>query len=72
MPKPVPDHELILQAVEAAPTNNANMALAQQLNAALHQLRMNKPQDRSDEARQWAIVITEMETVIARFTLYCL
>jgi hypothetical protein len=72
MPKSVPDHELILRAVEAAPTNNANMALAQQLNAALHQLKMNKPQDRSDEARQWAIVITEMETVIARFTLYCL
>lgn len=72
MPTSVPEHELILRAVEAAPTNNANMALAQQLNAALHQLRMNKPQDRSDEARQWAIVITEMETVIARFTLYCL
>lgn len=72
MPTSVPEHELILRAVEAAPTNNANMALAHQLNAALHQLKMNKPQDRSDEARQWAIVITEMETVIARFTLYCL
>lgn len=72
MPKPVPDHELILRAVEAAPTNSVNLQIAQQLNAALHRLKMNKPRELSEDARQWAIVITEMETVIARFALYCL
>lgn len=45
----------------------------QSLNAlqnALDTLRANKPQDRSEEARHWAIAITEMEKTIAYFAAY--
>lgn len=71
MPKPVPDHELILRAVEAAPMKSVNSEIAQEINMLLHKLRTNRPQN-GEESRQWEIVIMELETVGARFALYCL
>lgn len=40
------------------------------LEDALRALRGNKPQERSDEARAWAVTITNLETTIAYFEKY--
>jgi hypothetical protein len=35
-------------------------------------LRVNKPEQRSESARSWAVAITEMEKVVAYFKVYVL
>jgi hypothetical protein len=40
------------------------------LRSALHQLRQSKPDERSEKARRYAVTITEMEGVLARFHMY--
>lgn len=39
---------------------------------AIRALRGNKPQDKSDKARFYAVTITEMEKVYAYFRIYVL
>lgn len=40
------------------------------LEDALRALQGNKPQERGEEARAWAVTITELEKVIAYFEKY--
>ena len=40
------------------------------LDDALRALKGNKPQERSEDARAWAVTITELEKVIAYFEKY--
>jgi hypothetical protein len=40
------------------------------LDQALSELRRNKPNDRSDADRYWAIVITDVEKALAVFKTY--
>jgi hypothetical protein len=40
------------------------------LDQALFELRRNKPNDRSDADRYWAIVITDVEKALAVFKTY--
>ena len=40
------------------------------LDQALFELRRNKPNDRSDTDRYWAIVITDVEKALAVFKTY--
>jgi hypothetical protein len=40
------------------------------LQEALDALRENKPEERSEEARRYAVTITEMEKVLAYFAVF--
>lgn len=42
------------------------------LDQALFELRRNKPNDRSEQDRYWAIVITDVEKAMAVFKAYVL
>jgi hypothetical protein len=52
-----------MRAVLVSETHNA-------LDNALSALKHNKPNDRSDKDRYWAIVITDVEKAIAVFETY--
>lgn len=47
-------------------------ALSQRLHADLRDLRVQKPGERSERARHYAVAITEMEKVVAYFDTYVL
>lgn len=54
--------------------NNAQVLTRQdileEMNKVLNWLKIDKPQDRSGDARYYAVVITEMEKVIAYYQIY--
>lgn len=47
-----------------------NMALLNELRDTLAELVANKPNDRSEADRCWAIAITDMQKLIAFFKVY--
>lgn len=50
--------------------NKQDEFVLEQIKAALAALRNNKPEDRSEKARRYAVTTTEMEKVLAYFYLY--
>lgn len=46
--------------------------VANTLASALYTLRANKPSERSEKARRYAVTITEMEKVLAYFKVFAL
>ena len=44
--------------------------LSGQMAELLRDLRLSRPEERSEKARRWAIAITEMEKVFAYFNTY--
>jgi hypothetical protein len=61
---------IIYQTPEEA--KRTNMLVYTDLMEALQTLKYNKPNNRSDADRYWAIVITDMEKVIAFYNRYIL
>jgi hypothetical protein len=56
--------------VEKRKVNAKQDAALKALDQALFELRRNKPNDRSDADRYWAIVITDVEKAMAVFKTY--
>jgi hypothetical protein len=58
------------QAIEKRKVDAKKDTAIKALDQALFELRRNKPNDRSDADRYWAIVITDVEKAMAVFKTY--
>jgi len=59
-----------MTVLERVETQTDDVAVETSLTIALKVLKANKPDERSEKARKYAVTITEMEKVCAYFNTY--
>jgi len=50
--------------------HDKDISCLEAIREAMRKLRASKPDERSEKARRYAVTITEMEGVLARFHMY--